>query len=233
MIKTLFSNASAKVMLNGILSQLIILERFIRQGFPIDPLLYALAVDAFSYLLADAQLKPLVKGISLPKTSKELLYGQFGDVTNVIIQVDQNNLDHLFLHLKIFCQASSSSIGFINCLYYYQATSEVPSWLSQFEWKWYSLARYFDFLLYLLVLEFHLDLAPRSSTNQSEIDLLEYKGPFLCQRKTGGSKDPFPMHIFFLYFLLLSNSTYKVIISLIYNFLWSRSATHKGITKVK
>ena len=65
-ISILFNEASIVIDVNGNLSEPIRLQRSIRQGCPIAPLLFFIAANAMFYVLRTSELGPPVKGISLP-----------------------------------------------------------------------------------------------------------------------------------------------------------------------
>ena len=65
-INVLFKDANTVIDVNGCLSEPIVLERSIRQGCSISPLLFVIAVDALFYILREKELGPPLKGISLP-----------------------------------------------------------------------------------------------------------------------------------------------------------------------
>ena len=52
-VHLLFGNASARVSVNGVLSDSFLLRRSIRQGCPLSPLLYVITSDALGWLIKD------------------------------------------------------------------------------------------------------------------------------------------------------------------------------------
>lgn len=69
-----------------------------------------MAAEAFGYLLAYKVNQGLVKGISLPNTSKQLVNGHFADDSPLISAEDETSVSNALECLDTFCLASGSSI---------------------------------------------------------------------------------------------------------------------------
>lgn len=97
--------------INGELSDVFPLRRSIRQGCPIDPLLYAICSDSLGWLVQDAMHKGHIKGIQIPGCDKDLVLQQFADDTNSLMANDSNSIAHFWTCLNTFCLASDSIIN--------------------------------------------------------------------------------------------------------------------------
>lgn len=106
--------------------------RSIRQGFPLAPTLYVLTAEGFGYLLAHSVSSGLVCGISLPKSSSQLINGHFVDDYFLTLLEDEENIKNALHCLDTFCQASGSTIQWHKMLCYHQSFLPSPPWLNQF-----------------------------------------------------------------------------------------------------
>ena len=109
-ISILFNEASTVIDVNGNLSEPIRLQRSIRKGCPITPLIFFIAVYAMFYVLRDSKLGPPVKGIALPNMD-ELINVQFADDTSLFLGLTEENFDNSIRRLDFFCKASRSKIA--------------------------------------------------------------------------------------------------------------------------
>lgn len=73
-IMTLVTTVTYKFKVNGVVSQRIVPQRGLRQGDPLSPYLFILAVDALSHMINKAHTQGLIKGIQLTRDSPTLTY---------------------------------------------------------------------------------------------------------------------------------------------------------------
>lgn len=73
-IMTLVTTVTYKFKVNGVVSQRIVPQRGLRQGDPLSPYLFILAVDALSHMINKAQTQGLIKGIQLTRDSPTLTH---------------------------------------------------------------------------------------------------------------------------------------------------------------
>lgn len=109
-VKILFGEASVVLTMNDSQSQSISLAWLVRQGCLLAPSLFILAVKAFSYILMHQTSQVLIKGISLPNFSIQLLNGHFANDSFLTLQEDEQPIKHALKCLDTFCLATSSSI---------------------------------------------------------------------------------------------------------------------------
>jgi hypothetical protein len=69
-VKTMFSNASVFVLVNGVLLDKIVLNNSIREGCPLTPYLYVLAANALGFLFNESRMQGWVRGISIPRAGR-------------------------------------------------------------------------------------------------------------------------------------------------------------------
>jgi len=108
---TTFSNQTSKIYLNGWLSNSLQVLSGVRQGDPLAPTLFALAIEGFA-----AQLRKHTKGITsayLPPL-KELL---FADDVSCFLR-DYNDVSNLEQALAAYCQGSGARLNFAKSFLY-------------------------------------------------------------------------------------------------------------------
>lgn len=110
-IQTLFENARARVSVNGKLSKPFSLCKSIRQGCPIAPLLFAIAVDGLNCLIHQKIQEGAIKGLSLPNQREQMCLQQFADDTNALVLNKDASLTCFWKCLDTFCLASGSKIN--------------------------------------------------------------------------------------------------------------------------
>ncbi|KAI8478581.1 hypothetical protein Bbelb_436790 [Branchiostoma belcheri] len=87
-IATLYNGASSNVLVNGNLSASIPVERGVRQGCPLSPLLYVLCIEP---LAAAIRVDPHIKGVHLPGgAGKETKIVQYADDNTIVLSDDES-----------------------------------------------------------------------------------------------------------------------------------------------
>ena len=81
-IRLLYASPGVMVEVNGVRSEPFTLTRLIRQGCPLSPLLYILALQPF---LRKLKANPALRGLTLPGASEVARYTAYADVVSVLI----------------------------------------------------------------------------------------------------------------------------------------------------
>ena len=81
-IRLLYASPGALVEVNGVRSKSFLLSRSIRQGCPLSPLLYVLALEPF---LRKLKANPVLRGISLPGATTSARYSAYADDVSVLV----------------------------------------------------------------------------------------------------------------------------------------------------
>ena len=106
-IKVLYCDIYSQVMVNGFFTDAFAVERSVRQGCGISPLLYVLFVEPFAEKI---RKEKLVKGLSLPGCNSEAKISQYADDTTIII----TNILSGQIALKICKEFGSASGSLLN-----------------------------------------------------------------------------------------------------------------------
>ncbi|CAE1276092.1 unnamed protein product [Acanthosepion pharaonis] len=83
-IRLLYASPGALVEVNGVRSKPFMLSRSFRQGCPLSPLLYALALEPF---LRKLKTNPVLRGISLPGATTSARYFAYADDVSVLVSI--------------------------------------------------------------------------------------------------------------------------------------------------
>lgn len=84
LLQGMIYDAKVKVHVNGLLTQSFPLERGVRQGDPMPPLLFALSTKPLMCLLEDRLTKGDLKGLNIAN-NKSLLYQLFADDASLFL----------------------------------------------------------------------------------------------------------------------------------------------------
>jgi hypothetical protein len=106
LVKTLYTDAQTRVMINGELSQPFTVKRGVRQGDPLSCLLFNLAIEPLACLIRKSD----IKGISVPGTDRKLLISLFADDTTIYLS-DSDSWTSLWNILDLWCTASTAKFN--------------------------------------------------------------------------------------------------------------------------
>ena len=104
-IKILYTDIQSRVKVNGYVSEPFHLERGVRQGCPLSPLLYVLAAEVFA---ESVRRDKQIKGITVEKTEFKML--RYADDTTLILSGDKSILQ-CEKHIQLFEKASGAKIN--------------------------------------------------------------------------------------------------------------------------
>ena len=106
-IKILYKDIKSKIIVNGFLSQPININRSVRQGCPIAPLLYVCVIET---LLINIRNNNLITGLNSPCCNGKLLDSAFADETNFFIK-NITSVDNILITFEKYGKASGSKIN--------------------------------------------------------------------------------------------------------------------------
>ena len=106
-IKILYKDIKSKIIVNGFLSQPININRSVRQGCPIAPLLYVCVIET---LLINIRNNNLITGLNSPCCNGKLLDSAFADDTNFFIK-NITSVDNILITFKKYGKASGSKMN--------------------------------------------------------------------------------------------------------------------------
>ena len=232
-VQTLFGNSRTRVAVNGQLTPTFDIHRSIRQGCPLAPLLYAIASDGLSCLVANRMETGVLQGIKLPN-NQHLCMQLFADDTSALIKQDERSLHAFWECLEIYCLASGSAINHSKTGIK-SSKNITPQWLLDHGCE--IIPEGAVFRLLGIPMGFGISLQQRWSWALDRIksklerwrnNLLSMAGRILVINKY-----IIPTIIYFLACWRPPEKALKQFNSLCRNFLWSGSTTDYRIPKVK
>jgi hypothetical protein len=106
-IKTIDTDISSVVKVNGFISEPFELSRGVRQGCSLSAMLYVLIAETFACLVRDNQN---IKGLSLPGTGQSSVISQYADDTTLTLR-DRDSVKECFELLQYFELATGARVN--------------------------------------------------------------------------------------------------------------------------
>ncbi|KAL3695157.1 hypothetical protein R1sor_008808 [Riccia sorocarpa] len=126
----LVEGATSKLHINGFFSKEIILERGVRQGCPLAPLLFAIATQPLMLILREKEAAGKLQGLKI-KGQKSMLHTLFADDSGVMIGAEQQNFEELHDAVRIYERISGAKLNLKKSTVIPLGASETPDWLTQ------------------------------------------------------------------------------------------------------
>jgi len=125
-VSSLYISASSAIKLNGVEGSTFPLAKSVRQGCPLSPYLFILAIDVLGHMLDDHRFG--VEGLALPGGGK-ITDQTFAEDTALYLQGTRKNMERAQKVLNIFCKASGAKINW---------NKSCAIWASKRdkEWEW-------------------------------------------------------------------------------------------------
>jgi hypothetical protein len=110
LVKGLITSSSAKVHFNGLFTGRFPLERGVKQGCPIAPLLFAISTQPLMLLLEQHLQAGLIKGINIGG-GEQILFQLFADDTGLFFEATEANFQAIRECLSIFERISGARVN--------------------------------------------------------------------------------------------------------------------------
>ena len=107
-IQTMYTAVSCKISNNGYLSRSITLERGVRQGCPLSPLLYCIVAETLGNLIRN-NIK--IDGLRIPGCNREIKISQYADDTTLFLKND-HSVDQALLSINDYERGSGSKVNY-------------------------------------------------------------------------------------------------------------------------
>ena len=141
LVKLLYTDVESRVLVNGYISNELPVQRSVRQGCSLSPLLYVLCIEPFAHRI---RMDPMIKGIPLPGTTETAKMCQYADDTNLFIS-DTRSVKYILTLVNLYEKVSGASLNkdktFGMWLGRWRGCSEEPGglkWSSDFQ-KFYGV----------------------------------------------------------------------------------------------
>ena len=107
LVKLLYTDIQSSVLVNGFITKDFSVERSVRQGCSLSPLLYVLCMEPFAHRI---RMDPMVKGIPLPGTKETATISQYADDTSLFIS-DITSVKHILQLIQLYGNMSGALIN--------------------------------------------------------------------------------------------------------------------------
>lgn len=135
-IRSIIASAKQSVLINGSPSKEFTMERGLRQGDPLSPLLFIIVTQVLHTLIVKAKSLVLIKGIRIGDTM-DITHLQFADDTILFLNDDWHSIKGIKIVLVIFEKLSGLKINYAKS-YIYAPTSPthlVEAWAAWLQCK--------------------------------------------------------------------------------------------------
>lgn len=107
-VKLLYTDISSSVIVNNFISSPFSVERGVRQGCSLSPLLYVLCFETFANKIRNSGE---IKGLKLPGSKLELKLSMYADDSTGIF-TSETSIQYFFYYIKLFGKVSGSKINY-------------------------------------------------------------------------------------------------------------------------
>ncbi|KAL3700193.1 hypothetical protein R1sor_018215 [Riccia sorocarpa] len=145
LIRGFLQGATAKIHSMGWFSKEFPIERGVRQGCPLAPLLFSLVTQPLIQILIDFEKDGKLQGLKLQEGCT-MLASMFADDTGVILRDSQENFDNLQQAIKVYEDISGSKLNIQKSLIIPWGRREAPVWMRNCQCK---IARRGEVIRYL------------------------------------------------------------------------------------
>ncbi|KAL3676811.1 hypothetical protein R1sor_026759 [Riccia sorocarpa] len=130
-VKGLVQGSTSKIHVNGQFSEDIQIERGVKQGCPLAPLLFALSTQPVMGILAQKQVERKLTGLTLCG-NRQALHNLFADDTGVMLKADPENFSELQNAISLYEEISGAKLNMVKSTIIPIAMTTTPEWLQGF-----------------------------------------------------------------------------------------------------
>ncbi|KAL3702291.1 hypothetical protein R1sor_020313 [Riccia sorocarpa] len=136
-VQTLNNAASSSVRINNATSKSFAISRSVRQGCPLSPLLFTIAVQVLTDVINQMALHDQIRGINLHSIGLQYYQGYFADDSHLLLRADRQNLLNAQNTLHMYGQASGLIVQWEKSkARWISAENPRPPWTSELDWVW-------------------------------------------------------------------------------------------------
>ncbi|KAL3694935.1 hypothetical protein R1sor_008586 [Riccia sorocarpa] len=137
LVKTLNSTASSAISINNACSSPFQISRPVRQGCPLSPLLFTIAIQVLTDTINGWIQMQMLKGIELTSINTHYCQGYFADDAHFLLAADKQNLLNAKSLLQTFGQASGLTVQWAKSkARWISSIIPRPLWTGDLDWVW-------------------------------------------------------------------------------------------------
>ncbi|KAL3692858.1 hypothetical protein R1sor_006509 [Riccia sorocarpa] len=135
-VKTLNNSASSCVRVNSTCSRSFAILRLVRQGCPLSPLLFTVAIQVLTYVINRMLAENQLKGIELQDIGIQYCQGYFADDSHLLLTAERQNLTNAKNLIHSFGLASGLNVQWEKSNARWISSRARPDWLQKLGWEW-------------------------------------------------------------------------------------------------
>ncbi|KAL3689767.1 hypothetical protein R1sor_016076 [Riccia sorocarpa] len=136
-VQTLNNQATSSVRVNNACSKSFAISRSVRQGCPLSPLLFTIAVQVLTDVINSMVLHNQLKGIDLQRIGVHYCQGYFADDSHLLLSADRQNLLNAKSLIHTFGVASGLMVQWGKSkARWVSQDNPMPPWISELDWIW-------------------------------------------------------------------------------------------------
>ncbi|KAL3679689.1 hypothetical protein R1sor_022645 [Riccia sorocarpa] len=144
-IKGLIVGGTSEVHVNGSFTEEFVIERGVRQGCPLAPLLFAMTTQPLMRALREEERLGNIKGLNIGE-SHSLLHQLFADDTGICITAEEGQFERLKAVIKEFENASGACLNLQKSIVMQLKPRDQPEWMGSTGCEIAGLGRSFKYL---------------------------------------------------------------------------------------
>ncbi|KAL2610564.1 hypothetical protein R1flu_029137 [Riccia fluitans] len=126
--KGIVEDSSSKIHANGLFSEEIKIERGVKQGCPLAPLLFAISTQPLMTLLKNKEAEQKIQGLQL-QGPKHTLHNLFADDSGIMLQATEDIFNELKDSIATYEIISGAKLDISKSTIIPVALESTPSWL--------------------------------------------------------------------------------------------------------
>lgn len=135
-LEATYGSAASAVLINGRMSPSFLLARSVRQGCPLSPLLFIIAIDALSHVLMEETNSGWIEGVRIPEMDIHSAHSLFADDLTMILRADMTFIQNCKDTLDSFGHASGLFVDWSKTNAALIPSRPVPADFLELGWKW-------------------------------------------------------------------------------------------------
>jgi hypothetical protein len=136
LLKASYSSATSAVRINGRLSPWFANKRSVRQGCPLSPLIFNIAIDALSKWFLNELSKGTIRGVEIIPLGQQGFHNLYADDVSLIVRDEPSYIDRIQDIFYIFGRASGLYVDWSKTKAAYLSSDPIPQYLLQQNWSW-------------------------------------------------------------------------------------------------
>ena len=137
-LQATYVHSASAILINGRMTDTIPLRRSVRQGCPLNSLLFIIAIDALGEILINVEADGKIQGISWTEAETTYTHGFYADDMNMALKADKHYIDYTMEILEQFGLASGLYCDLTKSKAVFIGSKPRPQFLDELPFQWES-----------------------------------------------------------------------------------------------